>query len=67
MPTLIHRDEVQDLMKQGAQLVEVLPHQQYRETHIAGAINIALQKLDRETAGQLIREKPVIVYCYDYR
>jgi rhodanese-related sulfurtransferase len=67
MPTMINRDEVQDLMNQAAQVVEVLPQKQYREVHIAGAVNIPLQKLNGETASQLPREKPVIVYCYDYQ
>jgi rhodanese-related sulfurtransferase len=67
MPTMINRDEVQDLMNQAAQVVEVLPQKQYREVHIAGAINIPLQKLNGETASQLLREKPVVVYCYDYQ
>jgi rhodanese-related sulfurtransferase len=67
MPTIINRDEVQDLIKRGGQLVEVLPQKQYREVHIAGARNIPLQKLTRETASQLTREKPVAVYCYDYQ
>ena len=31
------------------------------------AINIPLKTLDRETTQQLERERPVIVYCYDYQ
>jgi rhodanese-related sulfurtransferase len=67
MPTVINRQEVQDLMKQAAPVVEVLPQKQYRQVHIAGAINIPLQKLNGETAKQLSRESPVVVYCYDYQ
>jgi rhodanese-related sulfurtransferase len=67
MPKIIRRDEVQDLMKRGAQVVEVLPHKQYREVHIAGASNIPLQKLNREAMSRLNRDKPVVVYCYDYQ
>jgi rhodanese-related sulfurtransferase len=63
----IRRDEVRQLLNEGAQLVEVLPHDDYVEEHIAGAINIPLKELNRETAMQLDRSRPVIVYCDDYQ
>jgi rhodanese-related sulfurtransferase len=63
----IRRDEVQRLLGEGAQLVEVLPREEYEEEHIAGAINIPLKELNRETARQLDRGRPVIVYCQDYQ
>jgi rhodanese-related sulfurtransferase len=63
----IRREEVRQLLKEGAQLVEVLPHDAYEEEHIAGAINIPLKELNRETAMQLDRSRPVIVYCDDYQ
>lgn len=63
----IRRDEVRQLLKKGAQLVEVLPHDDYEEEHIAGAINIPLKELNRQTAMQLDRSRPVIVYCEDYQ
>jgi rhodanese-related sulfurtransferase len=50
----------------GARLVEVLPREEYEEEHIAGAINIPLKELDRETTAGLDPEAPVIVYCHDY-
>ena len=61
----IDRDEVQQLLTAGAQLVEVLPPAEYEEEHLPGAINIPLKQLDRETSSQLQRGRPVIVYCYD--
>ena len=67
MPESIARDEVQRLLKQGAQLVEVLPRQEYEEEHLPGAINIPLKELNQETAAQLKRDAPVIVYCHDYQ
>ena len=67
MPTAISRDEVRELLEEGAQLVEVLPREEYEEEHLPGAINIPLKELDRETAAQLDREAPVIVYCHDYQ
>ena len=66
MPTAIERDKVQELLNIGGQLVEVLPEKEFRRIHLAGAINIPLQSLDRETAARLDRGRPVIVYCYDF-
>jgi rhodanese-related sulfurtransferase len=68
MPTSIDREEVQRLLRdERAQLVEVLPSEEYDDEHLPGAINIPLKSLDRETTGVLDRERPVIVYCYDYQ
>jgi rhodanese-related sulfurtransferase len=66
VPTPIDRDEVQRLLRDDeAQLVEVLPPDDYEDEHLPGAINIPLKTLDRETTGRLDRDRPVIVYCYD--
>ncbi len=63
MPTPISRDEVQRLMRdERAQLVEVLPHQEYEDEHIADAINIPLKRLSKEGVGGLNKGLPVIVY-----
>jgi len=67
MPTGIDRSRVQELVAAGVQLVEVLPRDEYEDEHLPGAINIPLKELDRETAQQLERLRPVIVYCYDYQ
>jgi rhodanese-related sulfurtransferase len=66
MPKGIDRREVQRLVAAGAQLVEVLPPDEYEEEHLPGAINIPLKELDRTTAQRLAGDRPVIVYCYDY-
>lgn len=66
MTTAITKTEVQRLLKEGAQLVEVLPEREYGEEHIQGAINLPLKKLNSETAQQLDRDRPVIVYCSSY-
>ena len=65
MPSSATRDDVQRLLKEGAQLVDVLPEAEYRDEHIAGAVSIPLKKLDRQTTAQLDRDLPVIVYCHD--
>ena len=68
MPTPIGRDAVKRLLREGqAQLVEVLPADEYADEHLPGAINIPLKSLDRETTASLDRGRPVIVYCYDYQ
>jgi rhodanese-related sulfurtransferase len=67
MPTGIDRSRVQELVAAGAQLVEVLPADEYEDEHLPGAINIPIKELDRETTQQLERSRAVIVYCYDYQ
>ncbi len=67
MPTTIDREQVQKLTATGAQLVEVLPPDEYEDEHLPGAINIPLKTLDAVTARQLEPQRPVIVYCYDYQ
>lgn len=64
MATLIDRAIVQDMARQGAQLVEVLPAKEYAEDHLPGAVSHPLRQLDKE-AGQIDRQRPVIVYCWD--
>ena len=67
MPTPIDRDDVQRLVAEGAQLVEVLPHEEFEEEHLPGSVNIPLKTLDAETTRRLERDRPVIVYCHDYQ
>ena len=67
MPTAVYRDEVRTLLDEGAQLVDVLPREEYEDDHLPNAINIPLKELDRQTSAQLSRGAPVIVYCHDYQ
>jgi rhodanese-related sulfurtransferase len=67
MPTVVDRARLQQLLREGAQLVEVLPQAEYEDEHLPGAINIPLKQLNAETARQLRREQPVVVYCHDYQ
>ena len=58
--------ELQELIARGAQLVEVLPADEYGETHLPGAINLPLKELDAASAAAILdAERPVIVYCWD--
>jgi rhodanese-related sulfurtransferase len=58
--------ELRDLLDRGAQLVEVLPAEEYAEEHLPGAISIPLKALDSDSTSALDKHEPVIVYCWDY-
>ena len=66
MAERIEHAELEQLIARGAQVVEVLPSEEYDELHIAGAVNIPLKELDAETVGRLDKRNPVVVYCWDY-
>ncbi len=65
MPREIERAEVRRLLDRGAQLVEVLPAEEFKEDHLPGAISIPLKHIDADGVGSLDRERAVIVYCWD--
>jgi rhodanese-related sulfurtransferase len=65
VPTRIEIERLQDLLAGGAQLVEVLPAEEFREQHLPGAINIPLKKLDAGSTAVLDKSNPVVVYCWD--
>jgi 3-mercaptopyruvate sulfurtransferase SseA len=65
MATSINRADVQRLVATGAQLVETLPEQDYRDGHLPGAISVPLKQLTAGRAVELDRGRPVIVYCWD--
>ena len=67
MPIVIDRHAVQQLVQQGAQVVDVLAVREYEAEHIPGAINIPLKTLNREVGKRLDSRKPVITYCHDYQ
>ncbi len=66
MPKDIGLEEIRRLVEQGAQVVEVLPSREYEQEHLRGAISIPLKALDETTAAPLDRQRPVVVYCWDY-
>jgi len=66
VPGRIENEELRRLIDDGAQLVEVLPKEEYDELHLPGAIGIPLKELDAESAAQLDKRRPLIVYCWDY-
>jgi rhodanese-related sulfurtransferase len=67
IPSEIDKETVRTMMRDGAQLVEVLPKDAYTKMHLAGAVSKPLDILDRLTVEGLKWDEPVIVYCYDYQ
>ena len=65
MPAEIDRHQVQDLVRRGAQLIEVLPREEYTEDHLPGAISLPLRRLEAEAGRVLDPTRPLIVYCWD--
>jgi rhodanese-related sulfurtransferase len=64
-PATILHPRLKELLAEGAQLVEVLPREEYAELHLPGAVSIPLKTLDAETTAQLDRRRAVVVYCWD--
>jgi rhodanese-related sulfurtransferase len=65
MPERVDAARTLELRESGAQIVEVLPADEYREQHIAGAVSLPLKELTAATAARLDHERPVVVYCWD--
>jgi rhodanese-related sulfurtransferase len=58
-------DGLRGLLDDGAQLVEVLPSEEYEQLHLPGAINIPLKQLTAESTKPLDPGRDVVVYCWD--
>jgi phage shock protein E len=58
-------DGLRRLLANGAQLVEVLPSEEYEELHLPGAVNIPLKQLTAESTTNLDPRRDVVVYCWD--
>ena len=67
MSSEVDREEVRRLLADGAQLVEVLPEEEFQEEHLPGAVNIPLKELGGDRASEVDRSRPVIAYCHDYQ
>jgi rhodanese-related sulfurtransferase len=61
----VSRQEVQHLIARGAQVVDVLPAEEYREDHLPGAVNLPLRRIETEARSVLDPSRPVVVYCWD--
>ena len=62
----IDRERVRRLMERGAQIVDVLPAQEYGEDHLPGAINLPLRRIESEAGRVLDPRRPVVVYGADF-
>jgi rhodanese-related sulfurtransferase len=65
MPHQAGRAQVRELSGAGAQLVEVLPREEYDWAHLPGAINLPLKELETQLE-RLDRSRPVVLYCNDF-
>jgi rhodanese-related sulfurtransferase len=61
----VSRHEVQQLVEKGAQVVDVLPAEEFQEDHLPGAINLPLRRIEAEARAALDPSRPVVVYCWD--
>jgi len=61
----VSRQQVQDLMEKGAQVVDVLPAEEFQEDHLPGAINLPLRRIETQARRVLDPSRPTIVYCWD--
>jgi rhodanese-related sulfurtransferase len=61
----VSRQEVQELLEQGVQVVDVLPAEEFEEDHLPGAVNLPLRKIETDARAVLDPSRPVVVYCWD--
>ena len=61
----LERLGVKELIENGAQVVEVLGLEEFKEDHLPGAINIPLRRIETEAPNRLDESTSVIVYCWD--
>ena len=52
--------------KDDFKLVEVLSEDSYKDGHIPGAINIPVDKLEKENGKKLKKTDTIVVYCASY-
>ncbi|MGA8716490.1 MAG: rhodanese-like domain-containing protein [Solirubrobacteraceae bacterium] len=65
MATRIWLEQLEELIRRGAQVVEVLPADDYAPAHLPGAVNLPLRQLDRQSTAVLDHSRPEVVYCWD--
>ena len=59
-----HR-QVIAMLSAGAQIVDVLPAQEYNGAHIKGAVHIPLPRILTDAPSLLDRSRRTVVYCRD--
>lgn len=63
MPGYVDVEQVRQMLGEGAQLVEVLPKEEYEFQHIEGARHIWIREVTKKAPNELSKDRPVIVYC----
>jgi rhodanese-related sulfurtransferase len=61
----VQREEAQGLIERRAQVVDILPAEEFAEDHLPGAINLPLRKIETDAVHALHPDRPVLVYCWD--
>ena len=66
MARVIDRDEVRRLLAaDDAVLIEVMPDEEFRRRHIAGAVNIPLERIGATCRARYRPDRQLILYCAD--
>ena len=65
MSTDINLEALDQLLADGALLIEVLPAGEFSDEHLPDAINLPLKHLTSESVAHLDRASPIVVYCWD--
>jgi rhodanese-related sulfurtransferase len=67
VPAVVDRRGLRRLVDEdGAQLVEVLPLDEYDDEHLPGALHLPLKQLDGGSAARVLdATRPVVIYCWD--
>lgn len=65
MPSEISRVELLRLVAEGAQLLEVLPKDEYEDEHLPGALSFPLRQIEESAREELDVARPIITYCWD--
>jgi rhodanese-related sulfurtransferase/biotin operon repressor len=59
---LVSRDDVRELLKGKALLLDVRPKQEFEAGHLRGAVNIPIEEL-ADRMSELTRDRQIITYC----
>jgi hypothetical protein len=65
VPKRIDVERAQRLMKQGAQLIDVLPASIFIQEHLPHSRSLPLETMTSASLSDFDRTKPVLVYCFD--
>lgn len=68
MPQAIDREGLRALVREhDAQVVEVLPRDEYDWAHLPEALHLSLKQFSADAAHALLRpDGPVVVYCNNF-